>query len=69
MKLPNPKQQVSYGLANAASWWMLLEGKRLVKCKDFWPFKNERSAAAAAKRLTGGFVVRRVTQTTYEVDR
>lgn len=72
MKLNNPSQQVSYGVANGASFWRQQESrdinKRYRKCASFWPFKNERQAHAAAKRITGARVVRRVVATMYAYD-
>ena len=72
MKTPNPKSQISYGVMNRAGFWMSCGNRKDNRYErladDFWPFKNERQATAAAKRVCGAHAVRRVITTIYEID-
>lgn len=68
MKIPNAKQQVSYGVCNHASFWMMREGGELVKAKTFWPFVNCAQATKCARKVPCGKAIRRIVETRYAVD-
>lgn len=72
MKLENTKTQVSYGVANGASYWMAVESvepkRRFKRSKTFWAFRNCAAATKAAKQVVGGYVVRRVNTVSFERD-
>lgn len=72
MKLANEAKQVSYGVANGASYWMTVESaepkRKFKRSKTFWAFRNCAAATKAAKQVVGGYVVRRVSTVSYERD-